>query len=553
MNTVKHITTDFLVIGSGVAGLYFSNLVSSMGEVLIITKSDIKESSTYLAQGGVASVQSPDDSVKLHVEDTLGTGGGLSRENVVRSVVEFGEMAADELLSVGVSLDIQPGSDRDFELGLEGGHSRNRILHVADATGKAIQEAYMSVVRDNPKIEILKNHTAIDFLTQHNLPDNHPHKKKPIQCWGAYVLDNETGVVKTITAKIVLLASGGCGRLYRYTTNPQVATADGLAMAYRAGATVSNLEFIQFHPTMFYDLRGEGFLITEALRGEGAKLRNRAGKRIMEGVHRLEELAPRDIVARAIDAELKATGEPCVFLDITHRDKDYIKSRFPNIHQHCLERGVNITSDWIPVVPAAHYMCGGIKVDMHARTGIKNLLAAGEVTCTGMHGANRLASNSLLEAMAYAYFAYKTAREIFESTEIPELPDWDDSGVFDRREWVIVRHVREVLTRLMWDYVGIARSDDRLEAARRRVRHLIEEIDNFYRENPVSREVLELRNLATAAMLVIRSALQRPESRGLHYNIDHPETDICYNHDTDIKSSRIWKEVHIDEGIVGTA
>lgn len=550
----KHIDTDILVIGSGVAGLSFALKSASLGDIIVITKTEIDDGATKLAQGGIASVQSPDDSIELHVQDTLKAGWNLSKEEVVRKVVEYGIDAAKELLKIGVPLDIDPQSLDKLAVSIEGGHSRKRILHVADATGKSIQECYSREVLQNPRIRVLPYHIAIDLLTQHQLPKKHPLKNEPTKCFGVYALDEKSGFVRTIRAKITLLASGGAGRVYVHTTNPAVATGDGVAMAYRAGATISNMEFFQFHPTMFYDPGGDGFLITEAVRGEGGTLLNSKGERFMERVHPKMELAPRDILARAIDEQLKKTGEQCVFIDLRSKGSYFIQQRFPNIYRHCLERGVDITKELIPVVPAAHYLCGGIKVDLNAKTDIRNLLSAGETACTGMHGANRLASNSLLESMAFAEFAFQSAKEILkEKQELPDLPDWNDSGVFDRQEWVIVRHIHDEIRRLMWDYVGIVRSDDRLETARRLISYLMNEIDVFYRANPVRRDVIELRNLALVSMLIIRSAQRRPESRGLHYNSDHPEMDPRYDRDTDLKEQITRNETHISESVIGTA
>lgn len=542
----KHFDTDFLILGSGVAGLSFALKAAEFGKVLVVTKGAAEEGSTALAQGGVAAVQSPDDSVESHVGDTLEAGRGLAHEDVVRRIVEYGLEAARELLAVGVPLDRKPGNGDLLSLTMEGGHSHKRIIHVADATGRAIEESYIAAVA-HPNITLLTNQCAIDLLTQHHLSQSHPRKDEPIRCWGAYILGEKTGIVRTVRAKVTLLATGGGGRLYQHTTNSPVSTADGVAMAYRAGATVGNLEFFQFHPTALFDPGSEScYLISESVRGEGAILRDSGGNRFMKGVDPKMELAPRDVVARAIDLHLKRTGERCVFLDLKHKGADFIRSRFPNIYNHCLSRGIDITVEWIPVVPAAHYMCGGVKVDTGARTDIENLLAAGEVAFTGMHGANRLASNSLLESLAYAHFAAESAKKILERNEaIPELPDWDDSGVFDRQEWVIIRHLREEITRLMWDYVGIVRSDDRLEAVRRLLHYLSEEVDTFYRANPVRRDIIELRNLSMTANLVVRSALSRKESRGLCYNIDHPKTKKSFEHDTEFRSSSFSSDVHL--------
>jgi len=546
---VKKIDTDILVIGSGVAGLRFALKAADLGDVLVVTKSSVAKGATRLAQGGIATVLDARDSIESHIEDTLNAGYGLNKLEIVRKIAEHGPGAIRELLELGVPLDTEPGHNDALSLTLEGGHSKKRILHVADATGRAIELAYIEAAKRVDNIRLLSDNCAIDLLTQHHLPEDHALQKQPLTCWGAYVLDEKGGFVRTIRAKVTLLATGGGGRIYQHTTNPDVATGDGVAMAYRAGATVSNMEFFQFHPTMFYDPGGENFLITEAARGEGGILRNSAGERFMKGVHPRMELAPRDVVARAIDEQLKTRGDANVFLDLTGKGAFFIKQRFPNIYEHCLERGVDIAKDWIPVVPAAHYMCGGVKVDYGARTDIRNLLAAGEVSCTGMHGANRLASNSLLESMAYAQFGFESMKAIFSDIrQAPELPEWDDSGVFDRREWVIVRHIREELCRLMWDYVGIVRSDDRLEAAQRFAEFLFTQINKFYLQNPVNRDVIELRNLAMLSWLIIRSALRRPESRGLHYNSDHPEPSDAFLKDTDLRSSRFQPEKHLGNG-----
>ncbi len=554
MNDNKTINTDILVIGSGVAGLRFALKAADYGRVLIVTKSSTSKSATRLAQGGIASVLSEDDSIECHISDTLNTGYGLNKPEIVRKIVEHGPDAIRELIDLGVPLDTVPGEDDKLSLTREGGHSARRILHVADATGYAIEKGYIEATKTISNIRLLQNSCAIDLLTQHHLPDDHPRQKDPLTCWGAYVFDEETGHVNTIRAKITLLATGGGGHVYKHTTNPSVATGDGVAMAYRAGATVSNMEFFQFHPTMFYDPGGDNFLITEAARGEGGILRNSNGERFMEAIHPNMELAPRDVVSRAIDEQLKTRGDTNVFLDLTHKGAEFIKGRFPNIYKHCLDRGIDITKEWIPVVPAAHYMCGGVKVDEHGRTDIGNLLAAGEVACTGMHGANRLASNSLLESMAYAQFAFETLKNTISNIEsIPELPSWNDSGVFDRREWVIVRHIREELQSVMWDYVGIVRSDDRLEAAKRFVNFLFSQINEFYKQNPVRQDVIELRNLSMLAWLIILSTQCRPESRGLHFNIDHPQKSDKYSNDTELRSSRFHREEHLTEGLIGLA
>ncbi len=434
-------------------------------------------------------------------------------------------------------------------LGREGGHSNSRIVHVADYTGRAVEDALIRAVSDNPDIRTMENYMAVDILTQHHLPNYNLRPWENIECYGAYVLSIQSGEVHTILARKTILATGGSGIIYQHTTNPSVATGDGITMAYRAGARIANMEFMQFHPTVLYTESGEterAFLISEAVRGEGAKLVNANGERFMQNYHPSAELAPRDVVAQAIDHELKKTGEPCVYLDIRHKGADFIRKRFPNIYENCLKENIDITTDRIPVVPAAHYICGGILVDEWGRTDIENLYACGEVACSGMHGANRLASNSLLEAFSFAHFCIQDIqRRGLGSNDFPDIPDWDDSGVFDRNEWVIIRHNYQMLRALMWDYMGIVRSLSRLTRAHSRVQAMWEEIDDFYRKNPVRRKILELRNMAYVADLMIRSAMQRRESRGLHYLSDFPETDSRYTFDTIIRSPGFYRESHI--------
>jgi len=522
------IKTDFLVIGSGIGGLSYALKVSEIGDVVIVTKKGDTESNTNYAQGGIASVFSKEDSFELHVQDTLKAGDGLCNPEVVRRVVEAGPGCVEELVNIGVNFTKKKSDDKQFDLGLEGGHSKNRVLHVADFTGSEIENCLVKAVKSKKNIRILENHIAIDLITQHHLRD---YKRKPdekIRCWGAYVLDIEQNQVIPCLAKITLLATGGAGRVYLHTTNPSIATGDGLAMTYRAGAPVANLEFIQFHPTALYHLRGNSFLISEAVRGEGGILRLKSGETFMEKYHPRKELAPRDVVARAIDHELKKSGDVCVYLDITHLDQKFIKLRFPHIYGKCFSLGIDITKEWIPVVPAAHYICGGVITDMEGKTAIENLYAAGEVACTGMHGANRLASNSLLEAVVFADFSARSSKEKFKSIKdfsLPVIPQWSLKGVFDQKEWVIISHDRDWIQRFMWDYVGIVRSNRRLEQAKKRIQILLDEITQFYRVNPVTYDVIELRNIAIVSGLIIECALQRKESRGLHYNIDYPEKD----------------------------
>jgi L-aspartate oxidase len=522
------IKTDFLVIGSGIGGLSFALKVCELGSVVIVTKKQDSESNTNYAQGGIASVLSPDDSFKLHIEDTLKAGCGLCNPEVVRKVVEAGPGCIQELIKTGVQFTHQKGKEEEFDLGLEGGHSRHRVVHAADLTGREVENSLLNAVKSKPNVKILEDHQVIDLITQHHLKEQKQKPDEKIQCWGAYVLDNDHNQVITCLSKITLLATGGAGRVYVHTTNPSIATGDGLAMVYRAGAQVANLEFIQFHPTALYHEKSNSFLISEAVRGEGGILRLQNGEAFMEKYHPQKELAPRDVVARAIDFELKKRGDPCVYLDVTHLDQKFIKLRFPNIYGKCLSLGLDITRDWIPVVPAAHYICGGVVTDSEGKTDIENLFACGEVTCTGMHGANRLASNSLLEAVAFAHFSADSAKRRFSSLRdftFPSIPPWSLAGVFDQQEWVIISHNREWIQKFMWDYVGIVRSDRRLSQAQKRIAILLDEITDFYKINPVTYDVIELRNVATVAKLIIECALIRKESRGLHYNVDHPKTD----------------------------
>ncbi|NIM98973.1 MAG: L-aspartate oxidase [candidate division Zixibacteria bacterium] len=520
--------TGFLVIGSGIAGLSFALKASEVGDVVIVTKKEDSESNTNYAQGGIASVLAEDDSFELHLEDTLKAGTGLCRPEVVRKVVEAGPGCIQELIRTGVQFTRKREREEEFDLGLEGGHSKNRVVHAADLTGKEVESSLLRAVKAKNNVKIFENHIAIDLITQHHLKDHRRRPGEKIKCWGAYVLDKERNQVIPCLSKITLLATGGAGRVYLHTTNPSIATGAGLAMAYRAGAEVANLEFIQFHPTALYHEKANSFLISEAVRGEGGVLRLGSGETFMEQYHPRKELAPRDVVARAIDHELKKRGDSCVYLDITHLDQRFVKLRFPNIYGKCLSLGLDITKDWIPVVPAAHYICGGVVTDLEGRSTIENLYACGEVACTGMHGANRLASNSLLEAVAFASFAAQSAKDKLASmkrSSFPPIPSWSLEGVFDQREWVIISHSRDWIQKFMWDYVGIVRSNRRLEQARRRINILLDEITEFYKVNPVTYDVIELRNITTTAKLIIECALMRKESRGLHYNVDYPERD----------------------------
>ena len=512
---------DFLVIGSGVAGLSYALRVAEEGTVAVITKKESIESNTNYAQGGIASVVAEKDSFESHIADTLDAGAGLCDPDVVEIVVREGPERLRELMAFGAEFTRRDGK---LHLGREGGHSFDRIVHAADATGHEVERALLSSARAHENIQIFEYHFALELLTEHHMGQHVSRLRPDVHCYGAYVLDERADEVKTMLARSTLLASGGSGEVYQHTTNPPIATGDGAAMAYRAKARMANMEFVQFHPTSLHHPEADSFLISEAVRGEGGLLYNQGGERFMPDYDDRAELAPRDIVARAIDNQLKQRGEEYVLLDISHEPTDSIREHFPTIYETCLQYGIDITKEPIPVVPAAHYQCGGVETDKQGRTSIEGLFACGEVSCTGLHGANRLASNSLLEALVFSYRAVEPsvayARQQDWNTAIPA---WDASGTKRPEEWVLVSHNREELRRVMSDYVGIVRSKGRLKRAFRRTHLLHEETEDFYRRSRVSAGLCELRNMIAVAYLIIRSAQMRRESRGLHYMLDYPE------------------------------
>ena len=566
---------DFLVIGSGLAGLSFALEVARYGRVTVITKRRPEVANTAWAQGGIAAVWDEEDTLEAHVRDTIEAGANLASTDLVRDILREGPAAVERLIDWGVRFtrEGEPGTEEgaeghaaehsspgplasdeaeaDYHLTREGGHSTRRILHAGDMTGSEIQRALLEAVDSHPNITLLDHHIAIDLITQRKVERHLAKRRLGLygaevekrygpggpegwmpgtldRCHGAYVLDTESGEVHRFVAGVTLLATGGAGKLYRYTSNPDVATGDGMAMAYRAGAVLANMEFVQFHPTCLYDASAKSFLVSEAVRGEGGVLRLPDGTPFMDAVHPMGSLAPRDIVAREIDAQIKRRGLEHVLLDITDKDDEFVRNRFPGIHETLLRYGHDMTARPIPVVPAAHYFCGGVQVDTSGRTLISGLLAAGEVTCTGLHGANRLASNSLLEACVTARRGARVAPDLLAEARAagrPEIPAWDSGEARDSDELVVINHTWDEIRRLMWDYVGIVRTDRRLERALSRIDLIKEEIRTYYWDFTVSADLIELRNLATVAEVVIRSAMGRRESRGLHCNLDCPDTD----------------------------
>lgn len=504
---------DILVIGSGLAGQSAALRLAKTCKVGLISKRALEDSASSWAQGGIAAVLDSQDSIDAHIRDTIVAGAFLNDPDATRFVIENGRHAIEWLIEQGVPFTREEGG---YHLTREGGHSARRVIHVADATGLSVQQTLTKKVRQNPNITVLERHIAIDLITSDKLGLDEK------RCYGAYALDSDSGEVVTIGAPHTLIATGGAGKVYLYTTNPDTSTGDGIAMAWRAGCRVANLEFIQFHPTCLYHPQAKSFLISEAVRGEGGLLRLPDGTRFMLEHDERAELAPRDVVARAIDFEMKKRGLDCVYLDISHKPANFLEEHFPNILARCLELGIDITREPIPVVPAAHYTCGGIVTDLHARTSIPGLYAAGEATCTGLHGANRLASNSLLECIVYAEAA---VNDILEQPKLalPELPEWDASRVSDADEEIVIAHNWDELRRFMWDYVGIVRTTKRLQRAQHRIRLLKREIDEYYSNFRVCHDLIELRNLVVTADLIVRCALQRRESRGLHFSRDYPE------------------------------
>ena len=504
------VVSDVLVIGSGIAGLSFALKIADYAQVVLVTKKEKAESNTNYAQGGIAAVMSSVDSFENHVKDTLTCGDGLSRRAVVEKIVREGPTRIQELMKIGV--DFSRTATDEFDLGREGGHSKRRIVHAKDLTGQEVEYALLDAVAKHPSIKLFENQIAINLVVKNN------------RCVGCYVLDTENSVIRNFVAKIMVLATGGIGRVYFHTSNSDIATGDGIAMAYRAGATIMNMEFTQFHPTYLYRPYETSFLISEALRGEEAVLRDKRGRRFMEDYHPMRELAPRDIVARAIDHELKKSGNKYVFLDISFKNPEFVRSRFPGIYEKCLSFGINITKDPIPVVPAAHYCCGGVRITIAGKTDVKNLFAIGETACTGLHGANRLAGNSLLEALVCAHYATERCIKLLKK-EIPlqQFVPWEPGRAVDIDEAVVITQNRDEIRRLMWNYVGIVRSNKRLTRAKKRITLLQEEINQYYWDFIITADLVELRNMALVAELVIDSAMMRKESRGIHYSLDYPQ------------------------------
>lgn len=536
---MDELSCDFLILGSGVTGLYTAYQLADLGSVLLVTKADLVESSTAYAQGGIASVLAATDSFESHIRDTLEAGAGLCDPEAVRVLVTEGPDHIRRLIELGARFETGPGGELDLHR--EGGHSHNRIVHSGDLTGKEVELVLASAVQSKD-VKILEHHSAVELITRYHLEGGHPDAEEPA-CFGAYVYNRKTWEIFVIRARATILATGGAGHVYLHNTNPEVATGDGVALGYKAGAVVSNMEFYQFHPTCLYDPGRRSFLITEAMRGFGGRLLSYDMRPFMHEYDERKELAPRDIVARAIDAEMKKSGSPHVWLDVSDHPVEELMHKFPNIYATCLSRGIDISKQPIPVVPAAHYMCGGIETDLFGRTRLKGLYAAGEVASTGVHGGNRLASNSLLEGLVFGsrIAADLKANPIRNDRE--KIRPWNKEGLDNPEEWILVQHNYGEIRHIMWNYVGIVRSNLRLDRALRRMNLLYDEITDFYRRTVIQNKILELRNLAIVAKLIILSARHRHESRGLHFTTDYPEnrtpsrqnTLIVRTHDEEFK------------------
>lgn len=520
--------TDFLIIGSGIAGLSLAIKASTLGTVAIVTKKEKSESNTNYAQGGIAAVTDKTDSFEEHIEDTLVCGAGLCHQDVVDFVVREAPPRIQELLDWGVNFTKSEIPPHRFDLGQEGGHHKRRVLHAKDLTGREIERALHEKVAALPNVNVYENHIGIDLIIQ---KDN---QGQIINCLGAYVLDINKDEIHTYRAKYTILSTGGAGKVYLITTNPDIATGDGIAMAYRAGARIANMEFIQFHPTCLYHPEAKAFLISEAVRGEGGILKLRNGATFMEKYHPMKSLAPRDVVAKAIDNEIKQSGDEYVLLDITHRSREFLIDRFPNIYNKCLEYSIDMAVQPIPIAPAAHYICGGVSVDHDGKTSIDNLFACGEVSCTGLHGANRLASNSLLEALVYSHRVFTKISKSFRQAEMSTIliRPWDPVDSSKSNDTIVVTNNWDEIRRCMWNYVGIVRSDKRLERALRRIEMIQKEIHEYYWNYKVTKDLIELRNITTVAKLIVQSARSRKESRGLHYTMDHPDSSNAFLKDT---------------------
>lgn len=522
------IKTDFLIIGSGIAGLSLAIKVAQLGSVAIVTKKEKSESNTNYAQGGIAAVTDKTDSFEDHIKDTLDCGAGLCNKEVVEFVVREAPPRIQELIDWGVNFTKSEEPPHLYDLGQEGGHHRRRVLHAKDLTGREIERALHERVAALPDVKIYENHIGIDLIIQKD------SKGTIINCLGAYVLDIDQDRIHTYRAKYTILCTGGAGKVYLITTNPDIATGDGIAMAYRAGAKVANMEFIQFHPTCLFHPEAKAFLISEAVRGEGGILKLKNGSTFMEKYHPMNSLAPRDIVAKAIDNEIKQSGDEYVLLDITHHTRDFLMDRFPNIYNKCMEYGIDMAVQPIPIAPAAHYICGGVAVDHFGKTSIDNLFACGEVSCTGLHGANRLASNSLLEALVYSHRVYTKISKSFKQTQMStaEIRPWDPGDSSESDDSIVVTNNWDEIRRCMWNYVGIVRSDKRLERAERRIDMIQREIHEYYWNYKVTKDLIELRNITTVGKLIVQSARTRKESRGLHYTMDYPDTLDSFVKDT---------------------